>query len=178
MWESDPVGSLLPPPDGDRQEVLKNAFERADTDPVSAPTVDPTDAGPVIASDVTASMHQLLDHVVGHVPGVVGAVVGSADGFSLAARLPATSAMDAASLAAMSAALLGLANRLVQSIAPAPSRVAELRSDGAHGYVFAVAHAATLTVLTTPEADRPQILAVGHEVTNGLLRLLRGIADV
>lgn len=127
-------------------------------------------------ADVAASMHQLLDHVVGHVPGVIGAVVGSADGFSLAARLPAqapSTPVDAASIAAMSAALLGIANRLVHAVAPEPSRVVELRSDGAHGYVFTVAQAATLTVLTTPEADRSQILAVGREITHGLLLLLR-----
>lgn len=121
-------------------------------------------------------MHQLLDLVVGPVPGVVGAVVASADGFALAARLPRGT--DAASVAAMSAALLGLSDRLVQSVAAAPTRVAELRSEAAHGYVFAVAHAATLTLLATPECERPQVMAVGREVTAGLLRLLRGTADV
>lgn len=135
-------------------------------------------AAAAAAVDLTASMHALLDHVVGHVPGVVGAVVGSADGFALASRLPASSTADAASVAAMSAALLGLANRLVGSIAPEPSRVAELRSEGAHGYVLAIADAATLTVLATPESDRAQIMAVGREVTAGLLRLLRGSTHV
>lgn len=180
--------SVLPPPDGDPQEVLKIPPGRADTRPVSSPTIDTPNAGAPIAADIAASMQQLLGHVVGYVPGVIGAVVGSADGFSLASRLPTDSAagagsvgaasVDAASIAAMSAALLGLADRLVRAVAPEPPRVAELRSDGAHGYVFTVAHAATLTVLTTPEADRSQILAVGREVTNGLLRLLRGSADV
>jgi uncharacterized protein len=172
------MGSVLPPPDGDRQEVFKAPPDRADTVPVSTPTADSPVSGASIASDITASMHQLLDHVVGHVPGVVGAVVGSADGFSLAARLPASATADAASVAAMSAALLSLASRLVQSVAPEPSRVAEVRSEGAHSYVFAVAHAATLTVLATPESDRSQVMAVGREVTAGLLRLLRGTADV
>lgn len=134
-----------------------------------------TPGGP---SELTTAMHQLLDLVVGPVPGVVGAVVSSADGFVLAARMPATSTADAASLAAMSAALLGLSNRLVQAVAPGPSRVAELRSEGAHAYVFAVAHAATLTVLATPESERPQVMAVGREVTIGLVHLLRGAVDV
>jgi predicted regulator of Ras-like GTPase activity (Roadblock/LC7/MglB family) len=172
------VGSALPPPDGNRQEVLKIPAGHADSDPVSTSTAAAPESGASIANDITASMHDLLDHVVGHVPGVIGAVVGSADGFSLAARLPANASSDAASVAAMSAALLGLANRLVQAVAPEPSRVAELRSDGAHCYVFAVAHAATLTVLASPESDRTQVMAVGREVTNGLLRLLRGTADV
>lgn len=122
-------------------------------------------------------MHQLLDHVVGHVPGVIGAVVGSADGFVLASRLPATTTADGASVAAMTAALVGLTGRLLRSIAPEPSRVIELRSDGAHGYVFAVAHVATLTLLTTPESERSQVMAVGREVTTGLVRLLRGPVD-
>lgn len=170
------MASALPPPNGDRQELLKVPDGRADTDPVSTPTTDPPGAG--TSSEITSSMHALLDLVVGQVPGVLGAVVGSADGFSLAARLPSSATADAASVAAMSAALLGLANRLVESVAPEPSKVAELRSEGAHGYVFAVAHAATLTVLATPESDRTQVMAVGREITSGLLRLLRGTADV
>lgn len=122
-------------------------------------------------------MHQLLDHVVGHVPGVVVAVVGTADGFVLASRLPATTTADGASVAAMTAALLGLTDPLLRSVAPEPSRMIELRSDGAHGYVFAVAHVATLTLLATPESERSQVMTVGREITAELLRLLRGPAD-
>ena len=173
------MGSELPPPDGHRQDLLKGPHDEADIDHVSTvSTPTESDAAPPIPSDITASMHQLLDHVVDRVPGVVGAVVGSADGFALAARLPEDGGADAAAVAAMSAALLGLSNRLVQTVAPQPSRVAEVRSEAAHGYVFAVAHAATLTVIATPESDRPQVMAVGREVVSGLLRLLRGTADV
>lgn len=161
------MDSVLPPPDGRRHERVG-----------APPQPDSTDDGPTIADDITASMHQLLDAVVGPVPGVVGAVVSSADGFALASRLRATASTDAASLAAMSAALLGLSNRLVEAVAPGPSRIAELRSESAHGYVFAIAHAATLTILATPESERPQVMAVGREVSAGLLRLLRGTADV
>jgi predicted regulator of Ras-like GTPase activity (Roadblock/LC7/MglB family) len=146
--------------------------------PVSTSTVSTSASGTPTTSDITASMHRLLDHVVGHVPGVVGAVVGSVDGFVLASRLPPSATADAASVAAMSAALLGLANRMVQVVAPGPSRVAELRSEAAHGYVFTVADAATLTVLATPESDRPQVMAVGREITTGLLRLLHGTPGV
>ena len=118
------------------------------------------------------AMHELLDHVVGHVPGVVGAIVSSADGFALASRLPTAATADAASVAAMSAALVGLSNRLLTTVAPDPAKALELRSEGAHGYVFAVGTAATLTLLTAPEAERPQVMSVGREVTGGLLRLL------
>jgi len=121
-------------------------------------------------------MHQLIDHLVDRVPGVVGAVVASADGFVLTSRLPSSTTSDAASVAAMSAALLGLSNRLVQAVTPDPARVAEIRSDGAHTYVFAIEQAATLTILATPDADRPRIIAVGRELTSGLSRLLRGPA--
>lgn len=143
---------------------------------VSTPT-STSSLGSPDAGDLTRSMLQLLDHVVGFVPGVVGTVVSSADGFVLAARLPERATADAASIAAMSAATLGLANRLVQAVAPGPSRVAELRSESAHAYVFAVADAATLTVLATPESDRPQVMAVGREVSAGLVRILRGTTD-
>ena len=150
--------------------------DRADIAAVSTPT-NTAAAGTPDAGDVTTSMHELLDHVVGHVPGVVGAVVSSVDGFVLAARLPERATADAASVAAMSAALLGLPNRLVQAVAPGPSRVAELRSEAVHAYVFAVAQAANLTLLATPESDRPQVVAVGREISAGLVRLLRGTAD-
>lgn len=170
------MGSELPPPDGHRQELLKMSSDRADIASVSTPT-STSSTGTPDAGDVTTSMLRLLDHVVAHVPGVVGAVVSSADGFVLAGRLPERATADAASIAAMSAATLGLANRLVQAVAPGPSRVAEVRSEAAHAYVFAVADAATLTLLATPESDRPQVMAVGREISAGLVRLLRGTAD-
>lgn len=162
------MGAALPPPAGDPQEPLKSRSGRVDISAVHVPTVSAP------APTLTAAIHELLDQVVGRVPGVVGAVVASSDGFALAGRLPADARADTASIAAMSAALVGLSDRLVQSVAPEPSRVLELRSDGAHGYVFAVAHAATLTLLTLPESERPQVMAVGREMTAGLLRLLRG----
>jgi predicted regulator of Ras-like GTPase activity (Roadblock/LC7/MglB family) len=145
------------------QEPLKTEADRADI-----PTV----------SDVADAMHRLMDHVVGRVPGVTGALVASADGFVLASRLPPSTRADAASVAAMSAAVLGLGNRLVDAVAPGPAHVAEFRSSQGQAYVFAIAHAATLTILAEPEAERPQLIAVGREITTGLSRLLRGTIDV
>ena len=169
--------SVLPPPDGDRQDPLKIDRDHVDITGVSMPTVSTRPAGAPSTHDLTAAMHELLDHVVGHVPGVVGAVVSTADGFSLAARLPTDTPADSASVAAMSAALVGLSNRLLDTIAPEPARALELRSESAHGYVFAVGQAATLTLLALPESERPQVMAVGREVTAGLLRLLRAPGD-
>lgn len=178
------MDSTLPPPNGDRRAPLESPSDRADDTPVSttstAGTTNDADAdAPVTPTSdaITASMHQLLEHVVGPVPGVVGAVVASADGFVLASRLAPDSSADTASVAAMSAALLGLANRLAQSVAPGPSHVVELRSEDAHGYVFAVAHAAVLTVLATSASARAQVVAVGREVTVGVLRLLGDTDD-
>lgn len=164
--------SVLPPPDGDRQDPLEIRPDHVDITGVSMPTLSTSRAGALSTHDLAAAMHEVLDHVVDQVPGVVGAVVSSADGFSLAARLPTDAPADAASVAAMSAALVGLSNRLLHTVAPDPARALELRSEGAHGYVFAVGDAATLTLLAAPESERSQVMAVGREVTAGLLRLL------
>jgi predicted regulator of Ras-like GTPase activity (Roadblock/LC7/MglB family) len=147
--------------------------DHVDITGVSMPAVSAPPTGGPSTSDLAVAMHEVLDHVVGHVPGVVGAIVSSADGFALASRLPPAATADAASVAAMSAALVGLSNRLLTTVAPDPAKALELRSEGAHGYVFAVGTAATLTLLTVPEAERPQIMSVGREVTGGLLHLLR-----
>lgn len=169
------------PPNGRSQEPLKTAADHVDIPDVNPPTASPApspapspSSTPVsTTADLTAAMHELLDHVVGHVPGVVGAVVSSADGFALASRPPSSSLADAASIAAMSAAVLGLSNRLLHAVAPDPVRAVELRSEAAHGYVFAVGDAATLTLLTAPESERSQVMAVGREITIGLLHILR-----
>lgn len=121
-------------------------------------------------------MRQLLDQVVERVPGVLGALVSSADGFTLASRLPAGA--DAASVAAMSAALLGVANQLVGTMGREPVRVGQLRSGDAQVFVFSVAHAASLAVFAEPTTDSRQLAAVGREITLALTRLFRGTADV
>jgi predicted regulator of Ras-like GTPase activity (Roadblock/LC7/MglB family) len=147
----------------DRQDVLKIDAHHADIRTVS---------------NVSEAMHRLMDHVVGRVPGVTGALVASTDGFVLASRLPVSTQADAASVAAMSAAVLGLGNRLVQAVAPGPAQIAEFRSNQSQAYVFAIENAATLTILAEPDAERPQLIAVGREITTGLARLLRGTIDV
>lgn len=115
-------------------------------------------------------MRQLVDSVVDGVPGVTGAMIASADGFVIAARLPAHLPLDAAALAAMSAAMLGLASRLVGVAGAAPIRVAVQRSDDAQVFVFAAGTAAALTVLTDRTADAERIERIGFEIARGLSR--------
>lgn len=145
----------------DLQESLKNRYGCADDDDVS---------------ELAASMRQLIDHVVDRVPGVTGALVSSADGFVLASRMPV--AADDASVAAMSSALLGLSDRLLRTVGNDPVRVGQLRSDDAQVFLFAIAHAATLTVFADSSADGRQVVGVGREITLGLTRLFRGTVDV
>jgi len=114
---------------------------------------------------------ELIDNVVDGVPGVIGAVIASADGFVLGARLPEGADFDASAMAAMSAATLGLANRLVQMGGDHAAEVCQFRSTNAQVWVFAVGVSAAVTIVATAEADRARIDLIGHEVANGLAPL-------
>lgn len=141
------------------------------TAPVSrVPQVARPDADekPVISS-VDATMRQLVDHVVDGVPGVTGALIASVDGFVLASRLPTVVEYDESALAAMSAAMLGLANRLVRLGGPAAVDVSHHVSAQAQISVFAVGGSAALTIIATCDADASRIDRVGREVAQGLL---------
>jgi predicted regulator of Ras-like GTPase activity (Roadblock/LC7/MglB family) len=131
-----------------------------------------------VTTEIDTSMQHLVDHLVDEVPGVTGALVSSADGFVLASRLPDDTGSDPAAIAAMSAATLGLAHRLVQLTGQRPATNSTHRSPDGQVTVFAVAHVAVLTVLATAEADTDLLLLVGREVSGGLQRLFRGTADV
>jgi predicted regulator of Ras-like GTPase activity (Roadblock/LC7/MglB family) len=124
-----------------------------------------------------APIVQLVDHLVDRVPGVTGAVVSSVDGRLLASRLPASVDHDESAIAAMSAAALALANRLVQLHGDQPATVSMQRSDDGQVFVFGVGRVAVLTVLTDPAADAEQIQRVGHEIGIGLERALTGNHD-
>lgn len=126
------------------------------------------DEKPVISS-VDATMRQLVDHVVDGVPGVTGALIASVDGFVLASRLPTVVEYDESALAAMSAAMLGLANRLVRLGGVAPVEVSHHRSELAQVSVFAVGGSAALTIIATSDADANRVDRVGREVAQGLL---------
>lgn len=121
-------------------------------------------------------MRHLIDHVVDHVPGVLGALVSSADGFVLASRLPDPEHVDPPAVAAMSAAALGLADRLVRLTGESAASVSHHRSAHGQVFVFSVAGMAVFTVLADDSADPEQIRMVGHELTTGLQRIFQGTA--
>jgi predicted regulator of Ras-like GTPase activity (Roadblock/LC7/MglB family) len=114
---------------------------------------------------------ELIDNVVDGVPGVIGAVIASADGFELGSRLPEGADFDASAMAAMSAATLGLAKRLVQMGGDHAAEVCQFRSANAQVWVFAVGVSAAVTIVATAEADRARIDLIGHEVASGLAPL-------
>lgn len=126
-------------------------------------------------TEIDASMGHLVDHLVDQVPGVIGALVSSADGFVLASRLPEGPELDPPAVAAMSAAALGLSNRLVQLTGDAPASLSHQTSSDGQVFVFGIAGGvAVLTVLATPDADPTQMQQVGREIDSGLQRLFRG----
>jgi hypothetical protein len=129
-------------------------------------------------TEIDASMHDVIDHVVDRVPGVLGALVSSADGLVLASRITRQTALDAAAIAAMSAAVLGLSNRLVQLMGDSPASFAHQRSADGQVFVFGISKVAVLTVLADATAHPAQIQSVGREIGLGLERLFRRTASV
>ena len=131
-----------------------------------------------VGPETVAAVRFLLDQIVTGVPGVSGAIVSTVDGFAVADRLvpPATSARgaptDAAALAAMTAAIGGLANRMVAALGDQPA--SELTASSASGHVFVcrVGTVATLTVLAGTSAVVDDVRLVAREAAAGLARLL------
>jgi predicted regulator of Ras-like GTPase activity (Roadblock/LC7/MglB family) len=123
-----------------------------------------------VISELDATMGVLVDNVVDGVPGVLGAVIASADGFVLGSRLPEGADFDASAMAAMSAATLGLVNRLVQIGGDSPTDVCVSRSATTQVWVFAVGDSAALTIVAESGADSSRIDQIGHEMTRGLLK--------
>ncbi len=124
-------------------------------------------------------MRYLLDELVQGVPGVVGALVASVDGFALASNVPLDlPSTDAAGLAAMSAAALGVSNRLVGAVGREPANEVTLRSPAGHVLVYRIANVAALTVLTDASIDVEQLSVVSRDVADGIEQLLRGAASL
>lgn len=121
---------------------------------------------------IEGSVQGVIDHVVDQVPGVLGAIVASADGFVIASRLPPGDAYDASSIAAMSAAALALATRLVQIAGSSPASTSIHRSQESQVCVFAVGTSAALTIIADAGADTQRIDRIGYEVCWGLTRAL------
>ena len=124
-------------------------------------------------------MRYLLDELVQGVPGVVGALVASVDGFALASNVPLDlPSTDAAGLAAMSAAALGVSNRLVGAVGREPANEVTLRSPAGHVLVYRIANVAALTILTDASIDVERLHAAAAGVTHGVEQLLRDAASV
>ena len=159
----EPMGEASGQPvDGTHQESLKG---------------HPRPADDTHMTHVDVSMRHLIDHVVDQVPGVFGALVGSADGRVLASRITRNTGFDAASIAAMSAAVLGLSNRLVQLTGEAPASFSHQRSNDGQVFVFGISTVAVLTVLTDSTAVPTQIQMVGQDVGRSLERMFRSAAN-
>ena len=156
----DPTGELGRPP---IQDSLKHDHGASDNNRVT---------------DIDASMTQLVDHVVDQVPGVLGVLVSSADGLVITSRITHNTGLDAPAIAAMSAAVLGLSNRLVQLMGSAPTSFSYQRSADGQVFVFGISKVAVLTVLADPSAAPVQVQRVGREIGRGLERLFRGTFDV
>ena len=73
----------------------------------------------------------------------------------------------------MSAAVLGLSNRLVQLMGTAPASFSHQRSSDGQVFVFGISNVAVLTVLADSSAHPVQIQSVGREIGLGLERLFR-----
>ena len=125
-----------------------------------------------MASVIEASMQGVIDHVVDGIPGVIGALIASTDGFVIASRLPERDELDPSAIAAMSAASLALATRMVQLHGTAAAATAVLRSSQTQVCVFAVGTTAVLTILAESGADTERIDRVGYEVSWGLVRAI------
>ena len=160
------------------------------SDPASDRTSDPASGSPFkpptpgtdtpgVTPEIAASMRYLLDQLVSGIPGVSGALVASVDGFSLAESLPprgphGPTHVDPAGLAAMSAAALGVANRMVGAVGVEPVRETTLHSPSGYVIVHRVGSVAALTVLAGPAVDVARVHLVARELANGVERLLRG----
>jgi predicted regulator of Ras-like GTPase activity (Roadblock/LC7/MglB family) len=119
-----------------------------------------------------STMQDLIDHVVDGVPGVIGALIASTDGFVIASRLPTDRELDPSAIAAMSAATLALATRLVQLAGTAPAATSVHRSPQAQVLVFAVGGSAVLTIVAEHSADGERLARIGDELSGGLARAL------
>ena len=127
-------------------------------------------------TDIDTSMHQLIAQAVDQVPGVLGVIVSSADGLVIASRIDRTTGLDASAIAAMSAAVLGLSNRLVQLMGPSPTSFSYHRSADGQVFVFGISKVAVLTVLADSTVAPVQIQRVGREIGHGLEELFGGTA--
>jgi uncharacterized protein len=130
--------------------------------------------------DVVDAVRQLLEQIVRGVPGVRGAMVASVDGFSLghsiavdpASPVPPT---DPAALAAMTASILGIANRMTGAVGPAPVAETTMSSPDGHVVVIRIGDVAALTVLARTTTDVMRVRLVSRELVPAIERVIRSL---
>ncbi|GAA3397305.1 roadblock/LC7 domain-containing protein [Cryptosporangium minutisporangium] len=120
-------------------------------------------------ADVLAEIRGLRDRV----RHVAGSLVASVDG-----RLVAhdTHGIEPDGMAALSAAVLGLSQRLIQTVGP--GNFAETVTRGTHGYVatYAAGPRAVLTVVTGEETNIGRLHLEARQVANRLALLLEAVS--
>ncbi len=122
------------------------------------------------AHDTQSALDRILTDFVDRTAHVRGAVIGSADGHPISSRLgdlggPET---DAATIAAMGAATVGLSTQLLRLTAAAESADTHVVGSGGQVWVLDVGRSATLTVVTAEHADPAAITAAARR-TVGLI---------
>ncbi|MFG1926307.1 roadblock/LC7 domain-containing protein [Cryptosporangium sp. NPDC048952] len=123
-----------------------------------------------IEADVLAQIRGLRDRV----RHVAGSLVASVDG-----RLVAhdTHGIEPDGMAALSAAVLGLSQRLIETVGP--GQFAETVTRGTHGYVatYAAGPRAVLTVVTGEETNIGRLHLEARQVANRLADLLDAVGS-
>ena len=117
----------------------------------------------------------MVTDLVENTPGVRGAVIGSADGHPIASHLREI-AVDAATVAAMGSAMLGLATQLARLGTTATTANSHVRGEGGQVWVLDVGRSASLTVFGADDADPRLIASAAHTTTKRLVSLLSAAA--
>lgn len=134
-----------------------------------------------MAIDVADANRRLLEQLVAGIPGVRAAVVATVDGFALGhcvtddPTAPVRSP-DPDAVAAMTASVLGIANRMTGCVGTAPTGETTMSSSDGHVVLLRVGDLAALTVLTRASADLMRVRLVARELVPGLERLISSLA--
>jgi len=122
-------------------------------------------------ADTQRALDQVVREFVDRTTDVRGAVLGSADGHPLSASIDEV-ATDAATVAAMGAAMAGLAAQLARVATDAPVANSHVRAVGVQVWVLDVGRAATLTVFAAEHADASAVTSAVRTTIDSLVAVL------